>query len=253
MELRRENNRAKEAWMGRFWPGRGGLLYDVAAGCGGDMWKWARLPGVPPAEVVAFDLDRENLREFHKRRAEHGAKLQPLQIKLFACSMLDEKWPRTGPCAGRAELVTCNFALHFAFGSVEHLDRVLRHVHDLLRPGACFVGAYIDGTRLLRDARPGPEGRLAFAFGEMEGTAEAEPRDFGQALHARLVGAPSIVGAGGSHEFVLRLPVLAARAEAAGLDLVAWELVRPRDPTDCHALFAFCKRPPPARKRKAAD
>jgi hypothetical protein len=254
-KIRRANNQAKQAWMDRFWPGQGGFLFDAACGRGGDMWKWTKLPGDGPTRVVGFDLNRANLEQFMTRLTEHETKLGALQVHLFQTDLRGPKDWCTGRRAflvGRVELVTCNFALHFAFGAAEHLDHALRQVAALLRDGCYMIGACLDGTRLLRRARENVVARIPaeietvrripFAFGEIEGTVNNTDADFGQTLHARLTGAPSIVGEDGSHEFVLRLSVLEKHAARVGLELVAWEAVHPDNPADCHSQFAFRRR-----------
>jgi SAM-dependent methyltransferase len=56
--------------------------------------------------------------------------------------------PYHGFALGGYDLATCMFAIHYFFGSMEHLQNLARNVATVLRPGGCFVGCCLDGARV---------------------------------------------------------------------------------------------------------
>jgi SAM-dependent methyltransferase len=56
--------------------------------------------------------------------------------------------PYHGYALGGYDLASCMFAIHYFFGSLEHLANIARNVSTVLRPGGCFVGCCLDGARV---------------------------------------------------------------------------------------------------------
>lgn len=61
-------------------------------------------------------------------------------------------FPRLRPyhrfAMGGFDLCTCMFAVHYFFGSAEHLRNLARNVAQSLRPGGFFAGVCLDGVRV---------------------------------------------------------------------------------------------------------
>jgi hypothetical protein len=169
-------------------------LMDVAVGKAGDMSKWI---SANIKFVLGVDVSKDNIenrvdgacaRYIRSRRANpstpdalflngdsglhirSGDAFPSAQARDIAAALFTEKGrapdrslpagvrPHRGKLAGGADVVSCQFALHYFFRDRTTLHTFLRNVSEGCRVGGFFIGTCYDGQRvfnMLRDVKPG--------------------------------------------------------------------------------------------------
>ncbi len=134
-------------------------LMDIACGRGGDIDKWNR-SGIK--SVFAFDKNEDSIESTDKTNP--GAKARLKEYKNLRTKIHFEVADVTVPTEELLEsiesfrkknginkgfdIVSCQFALHYFFESLESLDIVLRLVSKYLRPGGYFIGTFVDSLKI---------------------------------------------------------------------------------------------------------
>lgn len=176
-------------------------LIEIACGKGGDLQKWV---DSKYTMVIGIDSNVDNLlngedgayKRMHQLKRDANAKGGIPQM-IFLHKDMQESWSSTKEitntglrnlydiCKGNinkseithspakqfyntlnesADVVSCQFAIHYFFGSEEHLSTFCQNIAQLMKPGALFVGTCMDGKLV--------EERLNASKGLLRGTID---------------------------------------------------------------------------------
>lgn len=213
IHLRHFNNWVKAVLLEKHW--RSGAVLDLCCGMGGDLGKYARM-GV--RRVVGVDISEASLQEAARRLGGlHAPAMQCTFVPADACAVdLGALLPRDV----QFTLVSCQFALHYAFESEARARQFLANVASRLLPGGYFVGTTTNVARILERAAAGPAfGNSVFSITFDDGIKfdDKQPppgSPFGRRLRFSLVGAVD-----DCPEYLVDAPALCALASAVGLQL----------------------------------
>jgi mRNA (guanine-N7-)-methyltransferase len=124
-------------------------MQDLACGKGGDLPKW-REAGI--SAYVGVDIATESVRKDARERYNNKTGFA-FPAALFVADAFEA--PLSGALADHLpfDLVSCQFALHYAFSSEQRARRALQNVAELLRPGGYFIGTTADADVLVRKLR----------------------------------------------------------------------------------------------------
>lgn len=123
-------------------------VLDLCCGKGGDLNKWV---AVNVTSYVACDVAELSVKEAMKRYNDLSqAPFRPFFL--------------VGDCFGvpvsnflaaeqTFDVVSCQFAIHYAFESEDRVRMLLRNVTERLKPGGFFVGTTVDANVLVRKIR----------------------------------------------------------------------------------------------------
>lgn len=120
-------------------------VLDMACGKGGDLGKWRRTRTV--GEYWGVDIAPMSIEHARERLASLGN--LPFAVHLRAADAFAQPLPSDIPRGG-IDVVTCQFALHYAFRTENVLRQALQNVADSLRPGGLFIGTLADGDAIRR-------------------------------------------------------------------------------------------------------
>lgn len=182
--LRNANNFLKSVLVGRYVP-RGKVILDIGCGRGQDIKKHAY---ATPSRVICVDVSERSLWECHARWRRNNYPFEACFIQDDCCSpaflrdiemvfyrdaaerrkgqrrkAVESARVTTGPSGqNMVDVVSCQFACHYAFYSEESARQFADNVCRVLRPGGLFMGTAPLGeavTRLLeRGNRPNEQG-----------------------------------------------------------------------------------------------
>ncbi|KAG8459146.1 hypothetical protein KFE25_002553 [Diacronema lutheri] len=227
--LRNMNNFIKSCLLNHYLRPNCSVL-DIACGKGGDFSKF-RAGRI--GHYVGVDIARGSVVDAISRYNGNGADLKPypftarfLSGDCFATDLASHL-----PRALRFDVVSCQFAIHYAFESGARARQAMRNMAARLQPGGFLVGTTVDASVLsaklkasLSSATPGEFGnqhyRVVFdraLVGEGALQAELERCPFGATYRFTLEDSVEDVP-----EWIVCKPVLVALAEAEGLKLVRW-------------------------------
>lgn len=165
--LRRYNNLVKRRLLEQHGPPRGGTLVDLCCGRAGDLDKWRDVLG-PDGRVLGIDISVTGIGEAERRRREHGANAPfCMFFRADAADALLWSWIRNrrtapDPVAGRAAIgtvpgdvdaVTCHFALHYSWDTIQHATNIMANASARLRRGGHFVITTVNWDTLCARAR----------------------------------------------------------------------------------------------------
>lgn len=205
----------------------GGAVLDLGCGHGGDLGKFARM-GVP--RVVAVDISQESIQEAQRRHSTNQS-IASLSCTFicgdFATSWSDFATNFARPSSSVAQLtgqqfglVSCQFALHYAFETEARVRQFLANVAQCLPPGGCFVGTTTNADALVARARASaqsPDERALWSFGNSLYTVTFDSptlTKFGCKLRFRLIEAID-----DCCEFLVHVPTLRELAADVGLHM----------------------------------
>jgi mRNA (guanine-N7-)-methyltransferase len=219
LHLRGFNNWVKSVLISLHLRGPGASVLDLAGGKGGDFSKWknAAIGHLVLADVAHVSV--EHARERYLTSHDNLSRLFPalfIAADCFGAPLFDKVDPEL-----RFDLVSCQFAFHYAFESEERLRMALRNISERLRPGGCFIGTVPNTYRLvqlLRSAR-GLSWSNSIVSIEFDAATDKDCLpEFGARYTFALVDAVDRVP-----EFLVHFAVLQRVADEYGLDLVMRE------------------------------
>jgi SAM-dependent methyltransferase len=167
-------------------------LVDLGCGKGQDLLKYRKLH---ITNVLFVDSNENNLCELISRK--HGLKLEAARSgtaiyvkKMDLCrpwgENLEELATSIIPLRGSANVVVCNFAIHYIVHNKQSIENLARLVKNLLAPGGKFIFTCLDGSAVfdaLRDVRaqstvtPGPRAQSTVTPGpRAQSTVTPGPR-----------------------------------------------------------------------------
>ena len=135
------------------------LLLDIGSGQGGDLWKWQQY-----REVVGIEPDKDNIKHANDRLDNIKKIRKDYNVEITFLHGDAGRVMNNGDAAiedrnvmikaleykkGKFDVCSCNFVIHYLFESDKKLHTLMYNVAVNLRIGGKFVGACLDGHRLL--------------------------------------------------------------------------------------------------------
>lgn len=130
--------------------GKGLCVLDFAGGKGGDLNKWAQSD---VAEYVCADIASESIAEA-KRRYDSRANQFRFHARFIVADCFGSRcgeWMPSGDLA--FDIISCQFALHYAFATQDRAQSALSNVAAMLRPGGVFIGTIPNANRVVKRLR----------------------------------------------------------------------------------------------------
>ncbi|KAL1529363.1 hypothetical protein AB1Y20_000315 [Prymnesium parvum] len=220
IHLRNLHNWIKSVLIGKYMQQNDAVL-DLACGKGGDLLKFkvGRC-----GRYVGIDIAQQSVRDAVMRyNGASGRAPMPFPAEFYAGDFsgtdLDEKLPRDM----HFNLVSCQFALHYSFGTEARATQLLRNVASRLLPGGFFVATLPDANVLVRRLREAKElkyGNSIYSvqFDERHASKRFPTNEpFGVSYNFYLN--ESVENCA---EYLVPLPVLSRLAASHGLELVEY-------------------------------
>lgn len=125
-------------------------VLELACGRGGDVKKWA-IAGA--TEYVGIDISAQSVAECLKRLEETKKKQGfPHNFAVLVDSMMSSELParirRVAPWIDSFDVVSIQFALHYACENEANLISLFQNIHQLLRPGGSLLVSTMDPRAL---------------------------------------------------------------------------------------------------------
>ena len=116
-------------------------VLDIGCGKGGDLQKWskARVNHFVGVDIAATSVEQAKER-YHSRRNNFSANFFAADCTKADLETLHEDNRVT------FDIVSCQFAFHYCFESLEQADCMLRNIAKRLRPGGFFIGTTTDAN-----------------------------------------------------------------------------------------------------------
>ena len=120
-------------------------VLDIGCGKGGDLQKWskARVNHFVGVDIAATSVEQAKER-YHSRRNNFSANFFAADCTKADLETLHEDNRVT------FDIVSCQFAFHYCFESLEQADCMLRNIAKRLRPGGFFIGTTTDANDIGR-------------------------------------------------------------------------------------------------------
>lgn len=126
----------------------GARVLDLCCGKGGDLNKWAK---VKISEYFACDTAPVSVQQAAERYNEmDNVTFRP---RLFVGDCFDVRLADYFSDDTVFDVVSCQFAVHYAFENEARVRRMLLNVTERLRPGGFFIGTTTDANVLVRKLR----------------------------------------------------------------------------------------------------
>lgn len=126
----------------------GYAVLDLCCGKGGDLQKWA---AVRCSTLYACDVAEISVKTMAERY--NGLRDAPFRPVLFVGDCFSVRLADYLPQDQYFDVVSCQFAVHYAFESEERVRTTLRNVSERLNPGGFFIGTTVDSNVLVRKLR----------------------------------------------------------------------------------------------------
>lgn len=126
----------------------GYAVLDLCCGKGGDLQKWA---AVDCTTYFACDVAEVSVKVAMERY--NGLREAPFRPVLYVCDCFAVPLTDILPPDAVFDVVSCQFAIHYAFASEDRVRMLLRNVADRLRDGGFFIGTTVDANVLVRKLR----------------------------------------------------------------------------------------------------
>lgn len=128
------------------------VVLDLGCGKGGDLPKWGAMSHFFNIDIFFYgvDLSKESVRELQKRHSDLQKKWPKLHVDARVADFCDSEqvasfsWPK-------ADIVSIQFALHYAFESQDALDSFMKTASDGAKDDiAVMIGTIVRSESLLR-------------------------------------------------------------------------------------------------------
>ncbi|XP_016908006.1 mRNA cap guanine-N7 methyltransferase isoform X2 [Apis cerana] len=203
--------------------GRNLKVLDMCCGKGGDLFKWRKMNAT---HLICTDLAevtmqhcQDRYKEMLKRNSEEK-RCSPIFTAEFitADCTKDHLRKKFKDPSISLDLVSCQFAFHYCFESLEQAECMIKNASECLKPGGHFIGTIPDAYDLVS--------RWQKCDGDSFGNDiynvkffcdKKKPPLFGAKYHFQLEGVVNCP------EFLVYLPVFRKLALKFGLNLVLFE------------------------------
>ncbi|XP_017859118.1 PREDICTED: mRNA cap guanine-N7 methyltransferase [Drosophila arizonae] len=196
-------------------------VLDMCCGKGGDLLKWEK---ASISHLICTDIAEVSVEQCQQRyqdilhRAEASKFAHKFTAEFFACdSTMVRLRERYKDASLQLNLVSCQFAFHYCFESLQQADCMIRNAAECLQPGGYFIATFPDAYEIMKRLREaGPDAR---GFGndvysiEFECNTKVLPL-FGAKYRFHLEGVVDCP------EFLVHFPTLVKLARRHGLQLV---------------------------------
>ncbi|KAJ3233107.1 mRNA cap guanine-N7 methyltransferase [Chytriomyces hyalinus] len=207
LQLKNLHNWIKSVLIRKF-VRRGDTVLDFCCGKGGDLNKWmkADIGHLTGADIASVSIEHavERCRE---RNPRFSAKF--FTMDCFVAPIESIMTPYS------ADLVSCQFALHYCAESEEKFDRALDNIALSLKPGGYFIATIPNCYRLMQKLNSSD----SLSFGNSKYNVRFETKDhpsiYGHKYWFQLEDAID-----DCPEFVFHFPTFVRKAAERGLDLV---------------------------------
>ncbi|XP_046414451.1 mRNA cap guanine-N7 methyltransferase [Neodiprion fabricii] len=199
-------------------------VLDMCCGKGGDLLKWSK---ANITHLICADIAEVSVEQCQSRyndllnRSSNNRGFAPVFTAEFISAdctkvRLREKY-KDASC--QLDLVSCQFAFHYSFESLQQAECMLRNAGESLRPGGYFIGTIPDAYDLVSRWQKSDTNKFGNDIYSVEFLCEdkVKPPLFGAKYNFHLeevVNCP---------EFLVHLPTLAKLALKYGLELVMFE------------------------------
>lgn len=123
-------------------------VLDLCCGKGGDLNKWTK---ARVSEYTACDTAPVSVSQLRDRYNDLQA--APFRPRLLVGDCFAVRLADYFPADTVFDVVSCQFAMHYAFESEERVRQMLLNVTERLRPGGFFIGTTTDANVLVRKLR----------------------------------------------------------------------------------------------------
>jgi mRNA (guanine-N7-)-methyltransferase len=229
-------------------------VLDLASGRGGDLMKWM-YGRSPPQNANAshgrvlrvthyegYDISAESVAEATRRLQESFQGKPPATCSMAPrnCfeSLFWDEMSKTNPLHGTFDIVSVQFALHYACVSGKDVHRLLAAINAAVRQGGVFIATIVDGEELQQRVVSGRTANSLFSIlaDPKQGEDWRSPDlPVGLTYHFQLEG---LVDA---PEFTIPYCKLKALAESAGFAAVPVHTHKFRDLVSAHAASSSAR------------
>lgn len=200
-------------------------VLDMCCGKGGDLYKWekAHITHLICTDIAAISVEQcesryRTLIERHNNSNAAGAG-KFFSAEFFACDSTRVRLRNQYKDPSiELNLVSCQFAFHYCFESLQQAECMVKNAAECLRTGGYFIGTIPDAYEIVRRQRVGGGTAFGNDLYEVSFMCDAEePPLFGGKYNFRLQGVVDCP------EFLVHFPLLVKIARKFGLQLVMKE------------------------------
>ena len=122
-------------------------VLDIGCGKGGDLLKWskARVDHFVGVDIAETSVDQAKDRYRDMKNRNNRGKMFSADFYAADCTKVDLE-TLYGDKKMTFDIVSCQFAFHYCFESIEQADCMLKNISNRLRPGGYFVGTTTDAN-----------------------------------------------------------------------------------------------------------
>ena len=198
-------------------------VLDMCCGKGGDLFKWMK---VNISHVICADLAEVSVEQCQHRyneilnRKSNDRGFAPIFTAEFIaadCTKVRLREKYKDPCV-HLDFVSCQFAFHYSFESLEQAECMLKNASECLKPGGYFIGTIPDAYDLVSRWQKCDGNKLGNEIYNVEFFCDKKkPPLFGAKYNFHLEGVVDCP------EFLVHLPTLCKLASKYDLELVMFE------------------------------
>ncbi|XP_076291863.1 RNA guanine-7 methyltransferase [Lasioglossum baleicum] len=198
-------------------------VLDICCGKGGDLMKWMK---ANVRHVICADLAETSIEQCQHRyneilnRSSNDRGFDPIFTAEFIaadCTKVRLREKYKDPSI-QFDLVSCQFALHYSFESLQQAECMLRNVSECLKTGGYFIGTIPDTYDLVSRWQKTDGNTFGNEVYSIEFFCDKEkPPLFGAKYNFQLEGVVNCP------EFLVYMPLLRKLAAKFGLELVKFE------------------------------
>jgi len=127
---------------------KGLTVLDWCCGKGGDQSKWKK---IPVRHIDFVDISDQSIAECESRYNKNKQCRDKYSANFYVqdcCKpVVHDKLNR------QYDIVSCQFAIHYAFESCEKAEQMIKNISDRLKPDAVFIGTTVNDMELMARAR----------------------------------------------------------------------------------------------------
>lgn len=127
---------------------------DIGCGKGGDLLKWskAHIDHYVGVDIAETSVEQAKSRYNENKNRNHRGRLYTADFHAADCTKVNLETLYKGKKM-TFDIVTCQFAFHYCFESLEQADMMLTNISNRLRPGGFFIGTTTDANDIGKFSR----------------------------------------------------------------------------------------------------
>lgn len=209
-------------------------ILDLACGRGGDLWKWAfHCSPQGSLNYVGVDVDEELLMEARRRSRQVTKRYQDcnLQFTFHKCDLRKDTFSTD---EGPFDIVSCQFALHYFYESMESFSNFMSKVKEHIRGKGIFIVTLFDGQQVydlclcnenIRESI-GHGFKITPCFNLNEPLDKIKEKEFGIPIEAVLQGDEDVILKDSTREYLVFADIFVNRMAENGFTLLETLLFR---------------------------